>query len=365
MRTVTKKPKCSSYDLRALEAWLAKLAADGWELTGIWKEFQESEKREVCFYIEPAEENAEPSSTLRANRELMGWEYVCPMEKGAFHVWRSTGETAHLPRARELSGSWADKRLGRKLLWWWGGELAVAALSVVFLLLFDLFDANMPVWALLVDGGRQMSFFTLVLGAFCGFWATRREYLNLRRLRRAVREGEHQEPLAQHTVWYEVMRWLPAVVAIALLLPFTRLNGHVDPEDYPFLAAEDLGGAAAEHDAQKRSTPLCDILIVQEGSYVSDTGRSRSWWMTATQLELYRPRPRFLAAPMSRQLSRHYHMAQVDLLDGVDAAYYGRDGAVQYLVLRGGGTVLFYRTNAPEDLRAHGEEFAALLRAYP
>ena len=368
MITVTKRPKCSPYDLRALEAWLAELAAEGFELSGIWKEFHESEKRTARFYIEPAEENAEPSQSLRASRALLGWEYVCSMEKDAFYVWRSAGGTANRPRTRELSGSWADRRLGRKLLWWWGGELLVVVMSVGFLL-FGLYDVNMPVWTLLTNGGGQMSTVTFLLGAFCGFWATRREHRDLRRLRRAVREGTYQEAVAQHKVWYEVMGWLPVVVSLLLVIPFVWTgNGDRNPAEYPFIAAEDLGGRQEECSARERSTPLCGVLVVREGN-LADIFSRDNWFSYATQLEVYRPRAGIFARPLSRELGRelsgHYSMTQVDPLDGVDAAYYGRDDATQYLVLRGGGTVLFYRTNAPEDLRAHGDEFAALLRAYP
>lgn len=363
MITVTKKPKCSPYDLRALEAWLAELAADGFELTGIWKEFQESEKRTARFHIEPAQEKGGPPQSLRDSRMLLGWEYVCPMEKDAFYVWRSVEETAHRPRARELSGSWADRRLGRKLLWWWSGELLVAALSIGFLM-FGLYDVNMPVWTLLTNGGGQISTLTLLFGAFCGFWATRREHRSLRRLRRAVREGEYQEALAQHTVWYAVMNWLPVVVSFLLLIPFAQLrNSSRSPGDYPFIAAEDLGGRQEKHSARERSTLLCGVLVVQEGNLTDIFSRDK-WFSYTTQLEVYRPRPDIFAGPLSRELGGHYSMEQVDILDSVDAAYYGRDDAVQYLVLRGGGTVLFYRTDAPEDLRAHADKFAALLAAY-
>lgn len=365
MITVTKHPKCSPYDLRALETWLAQLAADGLELTGSWKEFGESEKRQAQFYIEPAEEKAEPSSSLRASRALMGWEYVCSMEKGAFYVWRSTGETANRPRARELAGSWADKRLGRKFLWWWGGEFTVAMVSLILLAASLYSGANMPVWALLTNGGGQLSVLTLLFGAFCGFWATRREYRNLRRLRKAVREGIYQEAVAQHTVWYAVMDWLPVAVSILLLLPLVWINnGEHDPAEYPFIAAEDLGGTREERSARERSTPLCGVFVVREGS-LADISSRDGFFSYETQLEVYRPRFGVFAEPLSRELSAHYNMVQADALDSVDAAYYGRDGAVQYLVLCGGGTVLFYRTNAPEDLRAHADEFAALLRSYP
>ena len=361
---MTRNPKCSPYDLRALEAWLAELAADGLELTGKWKEFEEGEKREARFYIEPAEEKTEPSRSLRDSRALLGWEYVCSMEKDAFYVWRSVGETAHRPRARELSGSWADRRLGRKLLWWWAGELVVVLISSV-LLVGSLYHANMPLWSLLTNGNAQMSSFTLLLGALCGFWAKRREHRDLRRLRKAIREGEHLAAVAQHTVWYGVMSWLPLIVTLLLLIPFARFrNGYDDPEDYPsFIAAEDLGGTPGKRDARKRDTLLCDVLILEEGNLADFTDRD-GWWVYETQLEVYRPRFGAFAEPLSRELGQHYGMAQVDLLDSADAACYGRDGIVQHLLLRRGGTVFFYRTDAPGDLRLHRDALAALLQAY-
>jgi len=48
-----------------------------------------------------------------------------------------------------------------------------------------------------------------------------------------------------------------------------------------------------------------------------------------------------------------------------DTAYYWQwaDG-VQCILLRDGDMVLFYHTDAPDDLRGHVGEFAALLEAY-
>ena len=49
----------------------------------------------------------------------------------------------------------------------------------------------------------------------------------------------------------------------------------------------------------------------------------------------------------------------------MDAAWYCPDYAgAQYLLLRSGGVVLLYRTDAPGDLREHVSEFAALIGEY-
>lgn len=49
--------------------------------------------------------------------------------------------------------------------------------------------------------------------------------------------------------------------------------------------------------------------------------------------------------------------------DGIDGAHYGRTDTAQYLLLRDGGVVLLYRTDAPDDLRAHLDDFSALLES--
>lgn len=356
-----KNPRCSLYDLRALEVWYAKLAADGLELTDDWQEFREGEKREKQFYIEPAEENAEPSQSLRDSRALMGWEYVCSMDNGAFYIWRSVNAAANPPRSRELAGSWADKRLGRELLWWWLAQLGSLGLIVLGAFLLT-FRNDMPVWTLLTDGSDQMHLLTLALGLLCGFWATRRDFLALGRLRRAVRAGEYEAPVAQHTVWYELMRWLPIVIAVLLLLPFFEgRDGDFELREQPFLSAGELGGEAGERHAEARNTPLCDLTLVQEGDYADWISR-KNWFEYDSQLEIYRPRFGLLAKPLTQEFAQHFNMAQAEALDGMEAYYAAADG-VQRMLLRDGGRVLFYRTDAPDDLRRHMGDFAALAEA--
>ena len=359
-----KYPKCSPYDLRALENWLAQLAAEGFELTEEWQKFREGEKREKQFYIEPAEKDEPPAQTLRASRALMGWEYVCPMNKGAFYVWRSLDATASGPRAREMTGTWADKRLGRELLWWCLGQTTGAAGLAIFTVLQLWMRHNwlMPVWWLLTDVSAQMSVLLLLLGTICGFWATRRDYLALRRLRRDVRAGERQEAVAQHTAWYTAMRVLPVVVSLLLLLPLIHTEGKTEPDEWRFLAAEALGGNADERCADVENTYLCDRIVVKEGGFAGWSG-PREQMECATQLEVYRLRFGIFSQALTEEMTRYFELTREEDLAGAETYYSARDG-VQRALLRRDGTVLLYRTNAPDDLRGHVGEFAALLEAY-
>ena len=365
-----KSPKCSQYDLRALEAWLAEMVADGWALAGEWPYFEKTEQtQERRFAIEPAAEKDGVPKALLDSRAMMGWEYVCSMDKGAFYVWRSVGKTAHTPRPRELAGSWCDRRLTRHLRNWWLGVLAIFAVYAGYGI-YVYRNAELPLWALLTNRNGQWAVFSLLLTLFCGMWATRREHRDLRRLRKAVRAGEYQEPVAQHKAWYAVMNALPMVAAAAALLTTcaaARDGSRVTQEElaaYPMLRAEAFGGAGEGDFRRRYDTVLCDTIVVCEGDWAHSIDRYR-WSVYATQLEVYQPRVGALAKPLAAELREYYRMEQVEALDGMDAAWYCPDYAgAQYLLLRSGGVVLLYRTDAPGDLREHVSEFAALIGEY-
>ena len=143
-------PKCSRYDLRALEQWLAEQASKGKWLGEEWLEFTDAEPVTRRFYIEPAQERGGPTQALRDARALAGWEFVCTMDKEAFLVWRSVGERAKLPRMREMPDSWAYRRLGRKII---GGALTSIAIVPIVLLpaWFAVKSSPLPLRALLTD----------------------------------------------------------------------------------------------------------------------------------------------------------------------------------------------------------------------
>ena len=58
--------------------------------------------------------------------------------------------------------------------------------------------------------------------------------------------------------------------------------------------------------------------------------------------------------------------AQTLSIDGFDEAYYAENtsGDTQFLILRRGGEVLYFRTAAGDDLRDRLEEFAELFDQY-
>ena len=369
---VKKNPKCSRYDLRALEQWLVELAADGFELSGEWAEFDEGEKQEKRFYIEPAQEKGGVPKALLDSRAMMGWEYVCNIDKGAFYVWRSVGRSANPPRPREMAGSWCDKRLTRRLRNWWLGVLAIFVMYAGYGV-YAVLNAEMPLlWSLLTNRNGQWAVLSLLLTVFCGVWAMRREHRDLRRLRKAVRSGEYLEPVAQHTVWYEIMNALPVVVSVALLLTTCAASGGDNESraaqgelaSYPMLRAEALGGAGENRWDSRYGYALCDTVVVREGDWIHTIDKWR-WPVNATQLEAYRPRVAALAKPLAAELRDYYGMERAETPDGADEAWYCPNCAdAQYFLLRGDGLVLLYRTDAPDDLRRHADEFAELLAQY-
>ena len=365
-----KNPRCSQYDLRALENWLAEMAADGWVLAGEWPYFEKAEEtQERRFAIEPAAEKDGVPKALLDSRAMMGWEYVCAMDKSAFYVWRSVDKTAQAPRARELAGSWCDKRLTRHLRNWWLGILVLFILYA-FWGAYAFRNAEMPLWRTLTDGNAQWTICSMLLTVFCGLWATRREHRDLRRLRKAVRAGEYQEPVAQHAAWYEVMQWLPMVAATAALLTTcaaARAGSRIAQEElaaYPMLHAETFGGVGEDQLGSRYDTALCDTIVVCEGDWV-DTLDHYRWTVYATQLEVYKLRVGALAKPLAEELREYYSMEQVKTLNSIDEACYcpSYKGA-QFFLLRDGGIVLLYRTDAPDDLRRYSDEFTALLETY-
>jgi len=359
-------PKCSRYDLRALEQWLAEQASKGKWLGEEWLEFTDAEPVTRRFYIEPAQERGGPTQALRDARALAGWEFVCTMDKEAFLDWHSVGERAKLPRMREMPDSWAYRRLGRKII---GGALtSIAIVPIVLLPAWFATRSNpLPLRALLTDGSTQLTLLTMVLTVVCGIFAANRDAHNILRLRRAIRAGEYQQPVAQHQAWYGTLQRLPMLVSLGVLLILvlaSQRSDFIDMEKTPFLPAEALGGTEASSFAEQRWAPLCDLTIVHEGDWDSWTADGK-WWSTETQLEVYRVRPGLFAKPLSNEIVCYYSMEQVETLDSSGKAFYASGAAGhQAILLCRGGRVLVYRTNAPEDLRQHLEEFSALLEAY-
>lgn len=107
-------------------------------------------------------------------------------------------------------------------------------------------------------------------------------------------------------------------------------------------------------------------------------GTIDTWMQYSTELDFYAPRISTLAVPLTHEL-RDYFMgsdAQTLFIDGFDEAYYAEfikpntrlpnepDEVHQFLILRRGGEVLYFRTEAPDSLREHLDEFADIFDQY-
>ena len=103
-----------------------------------------------------------------------------------------------------------------------------------------------------------------------------------------------------------------------------------------------------------------------------------NWWLYSTELDFYAPRISTLAKPLTCEL-RDYFMgsdAQTLSADGFDEAYYAEftrsntrlpnepDEVRQFLILRRGGEMLYFRTEAPDDLRDRLDEFTDIFDQY-
>ena len=367
--------KGSAYDPRGMEQWLAERAAEGDELVR-WEQFREGEKRDCRFYLEPAAEKGEPDELLRRKRASMGWEYVCTTKNDLFYVWRG-GRSAHIPMPREQTESYGYRLVCKKLRRSYGLPLFYAvADAVLFYVLYRVL--TLPVLSLLVmTKSTVWQFASLLLSSVFGILSGVRERENLRALKRAMEEREHVQP-AKKDHWSQISGVLSFVCGVIVLLGIMKDNAHYgdayDEPPLPYIRAEELGGSVYDWcDVRDFSTPLGGrVYSVGETPYA---GKIDDWWQYSTEVDFYAPRISALAAPLTHEL-RDYFMvesAQRLTIGGFDEAYYaefvypeagGTGEAYQFLLLRRGGEVLYFRTEAPDDLRAHLGEFTEMFERY-
>ena len=379
---VTKKfvPPCSHWDIPTLENWFAEKAADGWLLID-WAEssmpeFVKTEAEARQFWLEPVQRDAAPSEDERLRHETMGWTYLCRSVKGAFYVWRSTEATARRGRLYADEDSYAYHRVKKSLRYSYLSVLAVIALLVAAAW-FTRIRSPYLVWRLVADTKIGWDILGFALSLLGTFWVDRRERKALRRLKRSLAEGEEMCPVGRTGIVGKFVQWLPLVVAAVLLLSvaggnvdsyFHDIHGY-DADPVPFIAAETLGGTASEECyVETRHTLLGgEITLVNEGRYAGSV-ENYLWVQCTTQLEVYEPRLKFLAEPLADDVyAQYFKYCEAEMLDSTDfeKAYYSRDiHDTQRLLLYDDGIVLYYRTDAPDDLRTHLDEFTALLREY-
>lgn len=191
-------------------------------------------------------------------------------------------------------------------------------------------------------------------------------------LKRAMEDCERTEKM-QRNRWARLNRLLGIVMSVLPLMLIVSVgSGSPYSEAYdeptlPYLRAEELGGDPFDWCYQRDlSTPLGGhVYSVGETPYA---GMIDDWEQLSTEVDFYAPRISVLATPLTHEL-RDYFMgsgAQTISLDSFDEAYYAENtsGDKQFLILRRGGEVLYFRTAAGDDLRDRLEEFAELFDQY-
>ena len=372
---------CSRFDTPTVEAWLNEKSSDGWHFYA-WEEnditlsFTRDGQSAERYWVEPAWEDAAPTTDEQRRYEMLGWEFVCRSHDGIYHVWRAAVPGARKGRLKQMEDSYAYRKVKKSLRHNYLWLLAVIALLLAAAW-FIRIRSPYVVWRLVADAKIGFDIFSFALSMVGTFWVDRREREAMQRLKRSLAEGEEMRGVGRTGIVGKIVQRLPLVVAAVLLLSvaggnvdsyFHDIHGY-DADPVPFIAAETLGGTASEECyVETRHTLLGgEITLVSEGKYVGAV-ENYLWVQYTTQLEVYAPQLKFLAKPLANDVyAQYFKYCEAEILDNTDAekAYYSHDiHDTQRLLLCDGGVVLYYRTSAPDDLRAHLDEFTALLRQY-
>ena len=369
----------SAYDPRGIEQWLSERAAEG-KLLLRYDDFVIGEPRDCRYHLEPAADDDDPDESLREKRARLGWEYVCRTKDGIFYIWRGE-KTAHVPTPKVCIDSYGYRTVRKKLLW---NRLVPLILLLAIVVIFHwlVSKSDLPVHGLVtigpdvtIQGAALLS--SLIFGAL----SDAQERKNILALKHAMEDGE-QVGVAQRDRWATLGK---VVSLIILVLPLvlglvgrnTSAAEEYDTPPLPYISAEALGGDAADwYELREQKTPF--------GGRVSMLGEKpragtiENWRLYSTELDFYAPRISTLATPLTHEL-RDYFMgsdAQTLSIDGFDEAYYAEfikpntrfpnepDEVHQFLILRRGGEVLYFRTEAPDSLREHLDEFADIFNQY-
>ena len=375
--------KVSAYDPRGIEQWLSERAAEG-KLLLRGDDFVIGAPCECRYHLEPALDDADPDGRTRETRAQMGWDYVCRTKDGIFYIWRG-GMSARAPSPRPCKDSYGYRRLRKKMR----GSYFLPLLYLVadVLLIYLLFYVwSIPLLSLLtMPKNDVIQGVSLFLGSIIGMFSGAQERKEMRTLKRAMEDCEYVEKMPRNR-WAGVDRALSLIVVVLMVALIVGKNvgaARVEPYDeppLPYIGAEALGGRNESdwYGVRDLSTPLGGhVYSVGETPYA---GMIDDWEQLSTELDFYAPRISVLAKPLTREL-RDYFMgngAQTLSLDSFDEAYYientfyryanstaPEDRIVrQFLILRRGGEVLYFRTEAPDDLRDRLDEFAAIFDQY-
>ena len=362
--------KVSAYDPRGIEQWLSERAAEG-KLLLRGDEFVIGEPRECRYHLEPALDDDDPDERLCETRAQMGWDYVCRTKDGIFYIWRG-GMSERAPSPRPCTDSYAYRRLRKKMRGsYFLPLISLASFAVIVYILAYL--PKLPILSLItMTKSAAPQIIALLLSCFLALLSDAQERREMRALKRAMEDCERTEKM-QRNRWARLNRLFGIVMSVLPLMLIIYVgSGSPYSEAYdeptlPYLRAEELGGDPFDWCYQRDlSTPLGGhVYSVGETPHA---GMIDDWEQLSTEVDFYAPRISALAKPLTREL-RDYFMggdAQTLSLDGFDEAYYAKNTSedAQFLLLRRGGEVLYFRTAAGDDLRDRLEEFAELFDQY-
>lgn len=362
--------KVSAYDPRGIEQWLSERAAEG-KLLLRGDEFVIGEPCECRYHLEPALDDADPDKRTRETRAQMGWDYVCRTKDGIFYIWRG-GMSARAPSPRPCTDSYGYRRLRKKMRGSYFLPLvSLASFAVIVYILAYL--PKLPILSLItMTKSAALQIIPLLLSCFLALLSDAQERREMRALKRAMEDCERTEKM-QRNRWARLNRLFGIVMSVLPLMLIIYVgSGSPYSEAYdeptlPYLRAEELGGDPFDWCYQRDlSTPLGGhVYSVGETPHA---GMIDDWEQLSTEVDFFAPRISALAKPLTREL-RDYFMgsgAQTISLDSFDEAYYAENtsGDTQFLILRRGGEVLYFRTAAGDDLRDRLEEFAELFDQY-
>ena len=376
----------SAYDPRGIEQWLSERAAEG-KLLLRGDDFVIGEPRDCRYHLEPAADDDDPDERLREKRASMGWEYVCRTKDGIFYIWRGE-KTAHVPTPKACTDSYGYRRVRKKLRGSYVIPLIYLAVDIA-LIYFLVYALSIPLLSLLTMPKNDIiQLASIIIGSIIGMFSGAQERKTMRTLKRAMEDRECVEKMPRNH-WERLNRVLSILVGVmTIALLVGKENGNYselyDEPPLPYIGAETLGGRKESdwYGVRDLSTPLGGrVYSVGETPYAA---RVNDWEQYRTELDFYAPRISALAKPLMHEL-RDYFMtvqfAQPLALEGFDEAYYFKEAPnsgrlyyergmltkgwePQFLLLRRGGRVLFYRAEVPESLLDHLDKFAEIFEQY-
>ena len=370
----------SAYDPRGIEQWLSERAAEG-KLLLRYDDFVIGEPRDCRYHLEPAADDDDPDEHLREKRARLGWEYICRTKDGIFYIWRGD-KTARAPSPRPCTDSYGYRRLRKKMRGSYFLPLvSLASFAVIVYILAYL--PELPILSLItMTKSAALQIIALFLSCFLALLSDAQERREMRALKRAMEDCERTEKM-QRNRWARLNRLFGIVMSVLMVAVlfgkggYSKYGNDYDEPTLPYLRAEELGGDPFDWCYQRDlSTPLGGhVYSVGETPYA---GMIDGWEQLSTEVDFYAPRISMLAALLAHEL-RDYFMesgAQTLSIDGFDEAYYAEfikpntrfpnepDEVHQFLILRRGGEVLYFRTEAPDDLRDRLDEFADIFDQY-